>query len=247
MKKIRFILSIAIVFSLFQQLFADGKGFESAQFEEKETVIPYRFQHFEGKDVPCLFVFLHGNSASGTDNEKQLEKDTLLNAVSYIEKNKINAFVLAPQSPTDISWIKLSADVRTLVQDFAEKNGVAQDRILLVGESKGAAGLWFLLNRYPGFARKAVALASAPKDVKTENLLKTGIYGIVGDKDTVGSKKGQKLEGSVTPKIRDTKSVIEALQKKNGDAHMKILKGADHYETCRIGLSDDVLDWLFSE
>ena len=247
MRKIRLILLMAITFSLFQQLFADVKGFESAQFDGKTTVIPYRFQHFEGKDVPSIFVFLHGNSASGTDNEKQLEKDTLLNAVSYIEKNKINAFVLAPQSPADISWVKLSADVRTLVQDFAKKNGIAQDRILLVGESKGAAGLWFLLNRYPGFARKAVALASAPKDVKTENLMKTGIYGIIGDMDTVGSKKEQKQEGSVTPKIRDTSSVIEALQKKGGDAHMKILKGADHYETCRIGLSNDVLDWLFSE
>ena len=129
MRKIRLILLMAITFSLFQQLFADVKGFESAQFDGKTTVIPYRFQHFEGKDVPCIFVFLHGNSASGTDNEKQLEKDTLLNAVSYIEKNKINAFVLAPQSPTDISWVKLSADVRTLVQDFAKKkwNSTGQD------------------------------------------------------------------------------------------------------------------------
>ena len=82
---------MAITFSLFQQLFADVKGFESAQFDGKTTVIPYRFQHFEGKNVPCIFVFLHGNSASGTDNEKQLEKDTLLNAVSYIEKVTVKA------------------------------------------------------------------------------------------------------------------------------------------------------------
>jgi len=39
--------------------------------------IPYRLAHFNADcgGEPFLFVFLHGNSASGTDNEKQLEKE----------------------------------------------------------------------------------------------------------------------------------------------------------------------------
>ena len=91
-----------MVLSLATSLFAQSVR---ENFAAGNNGIPYRLAHFNAEKggEPFLFVFLHGNSASGTDNEKQLEKDSLLHAVLYIERNGINALVLAPQSPAEKS------------------------------------------------------------------------------------------------------------------------------------------------
>ncbi len=241
--------ALFLAFSVYS--FAEEKvstdDFAAAQFQGKKAVIPYRYKHFDSASGEvALFVFLHGNSASGTDNKKQLEKDTLLNAVSYIQKQQLNVFVLAPQSPSELSWTALGDDVKSLVETFAKEHGAASARIFLVGESKGAVGVWSLVNRYPDFASKAVAMATSPKNIDAKKLLKTPIYAIVGELDTVGSNKKEVEEnGGISPKIKANSEIVAKVQKLGGEAHLKIIDGADHYETCRVGLSSDVLDWLF--
>lgn len=90
------------------------------------------------------------------------------------------------------SWGALGGTVNALVSRIATENGVPPARVFLMGESKGAVGVWSLAERYPDLAAKAVVMASNPPKSASKNLAKTEFFIIIGDSDTVGAEKGQK-------------------------------------------------------
>ena len=246
LKRIKKLMLQFMVLALATSLFAQSVR---ENFAAGNNGIPYRLAHFNAEKggEPFLFVFLHGNSASGTDNEKQLEKDSLLHAVSYIERNGINALVLAPQSPAEKSWGALGGTVNALVSRIAAENGVPPARVFLMGESKGAVGVWSLAERYPDLAAKAVVMASNQPKSASKNLAKTEFFIIIGDSDTVGAEKGQKKSEAAANKVWKNEDFAAQLQAAGGEAHIMVLKDSDHQATAKNGLSDAVLDWLFGK
>ncbi len=215
---------------------SSAERFEKGEFECEDFTIPYRFAHFnQNKTDALLFVFLHGKSACGTDNDAQLTKDSLIHAVDYIKSRTLNAFVLAPQCTEERQWGKINSEVKSLIEDFCRKNNIKSENILLCGESMGGGGVWTLINRHPDFARRAVAIASsAPINADYKRLAKTPLYSVLGDVDKIGDPK-------------KVKPVIERLQEMGCEAKIKILENHDHEPTCADGLSEDVLDWLFAD
>jgi len=231
-----------------------GNDFLAATFEGESLNIPYRYKQFNaGAGEPVLFVFLHGNSASGTDNQKQVERTPALDAASYIEKHGVSAFVLAPQCPENTPWRAISADLKSLCETFAREHGCAH--IYIAGASKGGSGIWAMASQYPDFAEKAVAIASSPSDVNLENLLKTALYAVIGSNDVVSNPdakdnalRSTKSDDEIaSQKVKRNADIVAELQYNGGNAHIKILEGYDHKKTCKEGLSEDILDWLFAK
>ena len=68
--------------------------------------IPYQvIENLIGSDLkPALIIYLHSNSGSGTDNKKQMTQVSAGNIEKYIKDNKIPAYFLVPQCPTDHEW-----------------------------------------------------------------------------------------------------------------------------------------------
>ncbi len=208
--------------------------FKSGTYKKDGIELPFRVAHFNQteKTEPVLVVFMHGHSAFGKDNSAQLTKETLKNIVRYVQKNSINAFVLAPQCDDSSKWTDIPEILNSFYTEFKKENGCS--KILLSGDSMGGCGIWLLLDKYPFLAEKAVMLGAAPFKPNIRNFTKTGIFVICGDNDDFGS-------------VRRIEPVIKKINELNGSARIKILKNSDHVQTCTNGMSQDVLDYFFDK
>ena len=232
MKLRKIIFAFASVF-LMQNAFSKSveEIFDSEIYKSKEISIPYRFSHFNESesDKAVLIVFLHGHSACGNDNRKQLTKDSLRNIERYVRKNKINAFVLAPQCKENQQWTKITENLNELISDFKEKNNCSE--VFIAGESMGGIGAWLLIDEYPKLSKKTVIIAAPPAKPNIKNLAKNQIFVVYGENDDIGSPS--KIE-----------PVIEKIKNADGKIESKKLSGLNHGDTCSQGLSEDVLDWM---
>ena len=52
----------------------------------------------------ALVIYLHGRSASGNDNQKQMEQPGVSAIAKYLKKNKMSSYFIVPQCPSDHEW-----------------------------------------------------------------------------------------------------------------------------------------------
>ena len=206
--------------------------FKSGIYKKNGVELPFRTAHFNGNDKsePVLVVFMHGHSAFGKDNSNQLTKETLKNIVRYVQKNSLNAFVLAPQCDESSKWTEIPDVLNSFYSEFKEEHGCS--KILLSGDSMGGCGVWLLIDKFPFLAEKAVVLGAAPFKPNIKNFTKTKIFAVCGENDDFGS-------------IKRIEPVIKKINEMNGSAYIKILKNLDHIQTCMNGMSEDVLEFFF--
>lgn len=119
---------------------------------------PYNFMVYlpdtyqEGKaDLP-LVVFLHGKSLSGTDLSR-VRRYGPLSALQY--GRRINALVLAPQSPGE-AW--KPQKVNDLISWTIENYTVDTTRIYVIGMSMGGYGTLDYVGTYPKRVAAAIAM-----------------------------------------------------------------------------------------
>jgi len=225
---------------LFQPIFAQAERnesleplFQSGIYKKGEIELPYRFGHFnESEKSPVLIVFMHGHSAFGNDNSIQLTKETLKNIVRYVQKNSVNALVLAPQCNDSTKWTEIPEILNSFYTEFKKENGCS--KILLAGDSMGGCGIWLLLDKFPSLAEKAVVLGAAPFKPNIRNFTKTEIFAVCGDNDDFGS-------------VKRVEPVIKKINEMNGNAKIKILKNSDHVQTCTNGMSEEILKYFIGD
>jgi len=149
---------------LFQPIFAQGERnealeplFQSGIYKKGGIELPYRFAHFnESEKSPVLIVFMHGHSAFGNDNSSQLTKETLKNIVRYVQKNSVNALVLAPQCNDSTKWTEIPEILNSFYSEFKKENGCS--KILLAGDSMGAAESGFCLTNFRRLQKRQLCL-----------------------------------------------------------------------------------------
>ncbi len=226
-----FLISAAAFADRSRDLFSE---FNSGLYTNGSIELPYRFAHFNESEnsQPILVVFMHGHSAFGKDNSSQLEKQTLKNVVTYIEENSIDAIVLAPQCDEESKWTEIPEILNSFYTQFKKENDCS--KIILCGDSMGGCGIWLLLDRFPLLAEKAVVLGAAPFKPNIRNFTKTPVFAVCGDMDDFGS-------------IKRIEPVINKINEAGGKAFIKILKDSQHIETCVNGMSEDVLEFFFTD
>ena len=209
------------------------KLFVSDVFHTDGLNIPYRYAYFgKQNSADCfLLVYLHGHDACGTDNKKNLERHTVLNSVNYIKSRNMNACMLVPQCTDERQWNSIVPELKSLITAFMQKNAIPTENVFLCGDSMGGIGIWKFIEENPAFAKKAVIIAGRPDKAKAEKITQTPVFVVAGDKD-------QRCT------LEKVKSFVQKINESGGDARLKILKDSGHLETCRNGMSEDVLEWL---
>ena len=189
---------------------------------------------------PMLVVYLHGRSASGNDNLKQLAKEGVHSLYGFLEKNGITAYLLVPQCPENRRWNErekngwqMSAVVKQILDDFIKSHGVNPSQVFIFGDSMGGAGVFRMLNDYNDYFAAAMIAASVPRGVSAGNICKTPLCYVVGTDDDV-------VYGD------DTKKMMKSLQKKNADLRYELLERKTHQQTCRDAFTDERIEWVLS-
>lgn len=95
------------------------------------------------KDKKPLIVFLHGSGERGTN----VDKVKIHGPLKYIENNKLDAYILAPQCPDNEMWE--SESLFQLIQKIISENPIDPNRIYLTGLSMGGWGTWNLAYAHP--------------------------------------------------------------------------------------------------
>ena len=189
---------------------------------------------------PMLVIYLHGRSASGNDNLKQLAKEGVHSLYGFLKKNGTSAYLLVPQCPESRRWNErekdgwqMSAVVKQVLDDFIKSHGVNPGQVFIFGDSMGGAGVFRMLNDYSDFFAAAMIAASVPRGVSAGNISKTPLCYVVGSDDDVVYSD-------------DTKKMMKSLQKKKADLRYELLEGKTHQQICREAFTDERIEWVLN-
>lgn len=213
--------------------------------------LPYRlFQPVTepGKTYP-LVVFLHGSGERGSDNEKQLSNGVFNFVLPENQKNN-PCFVLVPQCPDGLRWVKVSwtvksvqqpdtisaplQDVMDLIATLVQELPADTNRLYLCGLSMGGFGTWDLITRYPDVFAAAVPVCGGGDCSRASRIKDLPVWAFHGAKDDV-----------VDPVL--SRDMVAAIRKAGG------LPGYTEYPHLNHGSWDaafsdsEMLRWLFEQ
>ncbi len=216
--------------------------FMSDTFEGVSVTIPYRYTTTatEQQGKKLLVIYLHGRSACGTDNKQPLTKPAVTALLDYLRTNRLKATLLVPQCSDMHRWnepiyngTQMTANLKAIIDRFIASGEYDTQCIYIFGDSMGGAGVWRLLNDYTSLFASAMISASRPRDVDAENVSKTPLCVVAGDKDDL-AKKGK------------VKSFIKQLTKQGAVTRFDIMEKADHRQTCDSAFTPDRIAWTLS-
>ena len=185
----------------------------------------------ENKKYP-LVLFLHGAGEWGED----LETVTRLGYLHFVkEEGKDYPFIiLAPQCPKGRFWGCYTESLLAFLDEMCASLPVDMDRIYLTGPSMGGTGTWMLAMAAPERFAAIMPVCGTGIYWFGEALVDVPVYAVHGDKD------------DVVP-VEESIRMVESVNKRGGNAKLKILEGYDHNAWGYAYGSNELLDWLLAQ
>ena len=232
----------------------------SGQLEPSDYVseggqrVPYRLltpTRLEDARLYPLVVFLHGASASGSDNQTQIEGAGAIGLAPWIDpktQERHPSFVLAPQAaPKNSNWVRQWALpvgtestereplelVINLIDSLVESHPIDPNRIYVIGLSMGGFGTWIAISRHPNRFAAAIPVCGGG-DVTAIAATGAAVWAFHGDADRV------------VPANR-SRQMISALKKAGKSPRYTEYVGVGHDSWTRAFAEPELVDWLFSQ
>jgi poly(3-hydroxybutyrate) depolymerase len=229
--------------------------FEAREYRSPEgQTLPYRLftpnDYDPSKKYP-LILFLHGASARGADNERQLGGAGQWGTALWVQQEtqqEHSAFVLAPQANrADSRWVRQwradpardPADkeplelVVELIDTLELEFSIDPDRLYITGLSMGGFGVWIAISRYPDkFAAAVPVCGGGDPTAIGETTAK--VWAFHGAADTL-----------VPP--RRSREMIEALRRAGADPRYSEYPGVGHNAWQRAYREPELVEWLFAQ
>ena len=216
---------------------------ENSPSDDQDTFIsvtsgplPYRKAVLTGQNgiKPILVIYLHGGSARGNDNEKQINEPGVTVIYNFLQNNSIPAIMIVPQCPANSSWGgKTSGNIYAIMNEFInECQGV-----YAFGGSMGGTGVWSLANSYKGVFKGIMPVAGKPTTASTENFIGTRIYTVMSEADEV-----------MTDAYTSVGTFVNELKSLGVDVCYDLLlatEGWGHAKVCEESYTTERLKWIF--
>jgi predicted peptidase len=241
---IRFYLVLLAPLLFFSSCAVDTSAFEKKTFNS----MPYRLfvpvDYDKTKKYP-LVLWLHGVSARGTDNERQIIEGNTLGATIWTKPEnqaKNPAFVVAPQCSPDGWWaqgpeLKPSKDLEkvvALLKDLQKQYSIDPDRLYVVGQSMGGYGAWSIVTDYPEMFAAAVPLCGGGNLSKAKDLVNVPIWAFHGDEDDA-------------VEVERSREMIEAIKEAGGNPKYTEYAGVGHSVWHQAFADPELLNWVFAQ
>lgn len=181
------------------------------------------------KNNPPVLIFLHGRSLSGTT----LDLVKKYGVIKEIEHGrKINAIVIAPQTPAGKSWDP--AKVKNVLDSVRADYATDTNRLYVAGMSLGGYGTLGFAGEYPQLVTAAVALCGGGNPSDGCDLAQVPLWIQHGNAD------------KAVP-ISESEKIVKAIKACNGGENLKytVHPGASHGALERVFRTDEMYDWLF--
>ena len=184
---------------------------------------PKSYQHNvnDGKEYP-LIIMLHGKGERGDiyDNEWSLkwggkeQRDA-------VDKGKIDAFVLHPQSQSGFWGASHFQAISELIEHFGDNIKVDRDRVVIHGLSSGGQGIWEFVSeqQYSKLFAAAIPMSAASttygEDSDIESYIHLNLWLAQGDKDT-------------NPTSFTAKNLVDKINNRGGNVRYTLYENTGH-------------------
>jgi predicted peptidase len=223
-----------------------------ARTHKSDWVMPYRLFRPATNEKAPLVIYLHGSGGLGDDNLKQLIFGNRFGTRVWLlpeNQKRFPCYVVAPQ--TARGWIRYdfsqhpplelpgfgdgSRLALQIVDALCREFAIDENRIYIVGNSMGGAGVWnALANRPNFFAAAVITCGSISHDDGTASVA-TPLWDFHGESD------------EVVP-VSSARDRIAARRKAGGHPLYTEYAGADHDSVARLGFTEPALPkWVFSQ
>lgn len=214
-----------------------GSYLETYTDPETEAYLDY-YIHFPNNATAGmpLLVFLHGDGEVA--QPWLLENYGPIQAAREIYGEDFPFIAVFPCARMT-SWTsgRIPDTLMGLIEHIAEEYQVDRDKIMLTGHSRGAMGVWNMINQYGSYFSCAVPVSCSPGiDLDYEKFSKVPIRAMVG---TVGE-----LEVNYGKSMQLT---INALTKAGGTAELIIMKGQSHQQTSTAAYTQEIFEWMLEQ
>jgi predicted peptidase len=201
--------------------------------------LPYRFHVPVGYDPSRerypLVIYLHGYAERGHDTWAHMK-----NGVETLARWP--AIAVAPQCPDTDTWggswyggdSRAQRQVVSLVEELGQRRSVDPDRVVLIGYSMGAIGLWAILERDAALFSAAVPIAGDLRPESARSLLHFAVWAFHGEKDDVVSNLA-------------TRKVAAMSKEAQGAIRYTELPGVGHESWKAAFASEALKDWCLAQ
>jgi predicted peptidase len=245
------LLSLFLFMNVIQ---ANELDFEVKKFELKGKSLNYRLfkpKNFDNSKQFALILTLHGSSLRGSDNKAQLKVNRgPMELKSYIQKNNLNAIVVAPQCPAGQRWVETPwyGDSHTMPKQPNEtmaltiammKSLVAtmpidKKRIYVTGLSLGGFGCWDIIQRESAFFAAAIPICGGGDTAQAKALKGLPIWIFHGKNDNV-------------VKTKRSRDMFTALKKVDAKVKYTEYPNTGHDSFTATYNDSKVFKWLFEQ
>jgi len=224
-----------------------------ARSHKSDWTMPYRLfrpQPQAGAKLP-LVIYLHGSGGLGDDNLKQLRLGNIFGTRVWLlpeNQKRFPCYVLVPQ--TDRGWCRydFSKDpprnlpglgdgnklALEIVDDLAREFLIDGQRIYVMGQSMGGAGVWNMVANRPHFFAAAVSCCGSSSLDDPASSPETPLWNFHGDSDH-------------TVPVSISRDRIAARRKAAGHALSTEYSGVDHNVWEWAFTEPELPRWLFSQ
>ena len=247
MKLLLLLLSTTtFLFSNPAKIMAEGK--EAMGKEE----LGYRWIRTGESKSPSLLLFLHGAGERGSDNKAQL-KHGVADLLKWLEKEKKDCVVIAPQCPRGVWWgnhvgsyknaeelkmgVKATPQLETalkIVEKLAKQEKVDRKRMYVTGLSMGGYGTFEVIARKPDLFAAAVPICGGGDWRAAKNFKDLPIWVFHGDAD------------EVVP-VKMSRRMVKALKDAGGKPKLTEYPGVGHDSWSKTYRDAKVWEWLFAQ
>ncbi|RYJ44325.1 prolyl oligopeptidase family serine peptidase [Flavobacterium beibuense] len=221
----------ALLFSVpsFAQAVKEGSFNVKIQHEKQLDYLLYEPE--DTKEEKPLIIFLHGSGERGND----LEKVKVHGPLKYLKDHKLDAYVLAPQCPSDQYWD--SEVLYKLIQKVQKINNIDSSRIYLTGLSMGGWGAWNLAFSHPDMFAALVPIAGFVDRVpmiencKIKDIPTRIFHGLLDD----------------VVDVSYSMDIYKKLKTCSKDIELTIFDDANHDSWTRVYDNPEIYEWMLKQ
>ena len=213
-------------------ILSSSVDFLSKTISSSNITLPYREGKIMGNtDTTKVIIYLHGGSSKGNDNITQMSEPAIEIISNYLQNKSINAIVLVPQCPTNLSWgAQMNSVLKALIDSYVDN--IDKVKIYALGGSMGGTGAGSLVSTYPQIFSGAMLVAWNPAMSKVASMVNVPFYTVMGSADNIMDSK----------KVLDFVSLVQTA---GGNAIMDVEEGWTHSDICEKSYTNNRLDWIF--
>ena len=183
-----------------------------------------------------LVIFLHGDGEVGKFSS--LENNDLMVNVRKNYGDDFPFIAISPCTRTE-SWINwpIPETLMNLIGEVVETYAIDKDHIIITGHSRGAVGVWHLVNTYGDYFSAAVPISCFSwRELQMDTIIHVPIRAFCGNKEH--------YERTYTNFLREQ---VDEIVLAGGDAEFTLFDGASHADTPELSYTDELFQWMLSQ